>query len=317
MMMEQNQKIKDPFPRNRPRKFFLREGLWETSKIFLVFACLLVSACLPEDLLIEVAPAEPQIVIASQTLPGDILIVFVSRSFSALEGNEDSLSTDFAEQILVDSASVRITINGQIDTLNALEDVPGIYISRFNLPIDEGEIRLDVFDSLTGQEVYAVTAALPQVAPDTVSFLEEIIQGDTVHRIHYAFTDSAETDNWYVINVFDPVVYAASFEENPLGLIGGDEWVFYEELISDQVLTENKVERTVQVENRVISDTVAFFMANISEGYFRFLDARQRSNGIIASATSEPINFPSNVEGGLGYFAVQRPTIRLVPKTVR
>ncbi|MEM7374422.1 MAG: DUF4249 family protein [Bacteroidota bacterium] len=285
--------------------------------LFLISICLLASACLPEDLLIDVAPAQPQLVIASQTLPGDILLVFVSRSFSALEGNEDSLSTAFAEGILVDSALVSISINGMIDTLTSLEDVPGVFVSQFNLPIDEGEIRLDVFDSLTGQSVHASTFALPQISPDTVRFLEDITQADTSHWIHYAFRDSQEIDNWYVINVFDPVVYAASFQENPLGLVGGDEWVFYEELISDQILTGEKVENTVMLDSRVLSDTVAFFMANVSEGYFRFLDARQRSNGLIASATSEPINFPSNVVGGLGYFAVQRPSIRLVPKSQR
>lgn len=286
---------------------------------FLTFSLisLLGTSCLPDNLLIDVAPAEPQLVIASQILPGDLLVVFVSRSFSALEGREDSLSDDFLDQILVESALTTVTINGQVDTLLPIEDAAGVYISGFGLPIDEGEVRLDVYDSLTRKSVHATTMALPPIALDTANFEEIMVQGDTIHQISYTFSDPVDEENWYVLNVFDPAAYASAISANPLQLVGGDEGVQYETLISDQIFSTPTYSDQLQLDSRALSDTLGFFFANISEGYYRFLDARQRSNGLIASATSEPINFPSNVIGGLGYFAIQAPTLRLVPKMRR
>lgn len=285
------------------------------SILFLLLVVLM--GCIPESLLIEVAPAEPKLVIASQIVPGDFMVVFVTRSFSALEGNGDSLSTDFLEKILVENADVRLSFNGQTEILEPVDDVAGVYISELGLDFGDGEIRLDVVDPLTNDSVHAITTVLPKIDPDSIAFFEEITAEDTIHYLYYSFTDPQITANWYVLNAFDPQLYASSLDENPLGFVGEDNGIFYEELLSDQEFEQPVYEQLVKLDSLVPSDTVAFLFSNISEGYFRFLDARQRTGGIIASATSEPINFPSNVVGGLGYFNAQNPSIMIAIKEER
>lgn len=274
-----------------------------------------ILSCIPEEVLIEVTPAEPQIVISSQILPGDIMVVFVTRSFSALEGNENTLSDDFLDKIVVENADVTLTFNGQTETLDPIEDVSGIYVSDIGLNFGDSKIRLDVTDPQTGQQVHATTMALPRITPDSVAFLEEIVGNDTTHSIYYSFTDPPATDNWFVLNTFDPRGFVDGVSNNPLSFLGGDNGTFYEELISDQQFDEPVFEKTIKLENPIQSDTIAFLFSNISEGYFRFLDSRQRTGGIISSATSEPINHPTNVVGGLGYFNAQNPSIKIVGKT--
>ena len=61
-----------------------------------------------------------------------------------------------------------------------------------------------------------------------------------------------------------------------------------------------------------LKDTAVVMFSNISEEYFRFLDARARGGNIISSVTGEPINHPTNVQGGYGYFNTHNPSIRQV-----
>ena len=296
-------------------KTMVRSAISVFHKVLTVcLLCLGLNSCIPEPLLIEVAPAESQLVVASQILPGDVMVVFLTRSFSALEGNDDSLSSDFLDKIIVENADVSISFGGQTELLSPIDDVAGVYLSDSDLDFEDAEIRLDVFDPSTNQRVHATTTVLPQITPDSVAFIEEVVGGDTTQSLYYSFTDPTETSNWYVINGFDPEAFASALEDNPLSFVGGDNGTFYEELISDQEFTDPIYEQLVELEDVVQSDTIAVLFSNISEGYFRFLDARQRTGGIIASATSEPINFPSNIVGGLGYFNAQLPSVLIAIK---
>lgn len=280
------------------------------------FAMLTIQlSCVPEDLLIEVAPAKPQMVISSQVIPGGTMVVFVTRSFSALEGNDDSLSSAFLDKIIVENAEASITFNGTEELLEPIEDVAGIYVSDSGLDFENSEIRLDVFDPSTNESIHATTRVLPRISPDSVAFFEHIEDKDTTHSIYFSFTDPQDIDNWYALNVFDPGSFAEGISSNPLSFVGEDNGTFYEELITDQLFEKPVFEKTIELEELIRSDTIAFLFTNISEGYFRFLDSRQRTGGIISSATSEPINHPTNIVGGLGYFNAQNPSIKFAAKT--
>jgi len=268
-------------------------------------------SCLPENLLIEVDPAPSQLVISSINIDTLGLAVFVTRSFSALEGNEDSLSQDFINQIVVSDAIATLTIGSEVISLESLEEVPGIYFTN-QLSVEDNELlRLDVSDPLTGMSVFAETHAVPQVPLDTAGFLEKIVDDDTIQSLFYSFSDPDE-ENWYSLNVFDPLQFANDVGEDLFSLNGNNSGIIYERLRSDQELNDPIFSDTVQFFEPIASDTLAFFFSNITEGYFRFLDVRQRFGGILSD--SEPVNFPSNVVGGLGYFTFNRPQIKIVVK---
>ncbi len=279
-----------------------------------VILCFFLLACQPENLLVEIEPPAAQVVVSSQLLPGGSLIVFLTRSFTALEGNEDSLSQDFLRMIVVENALVTVSSGAGLDTLTGIEGIPGIYITTDSLPLDSELLALNIFDSLTGSQVSAVTSILPPVIPDSLAFFEEVNGEDTIESIYYAFDDPPFTENWYAVNVLDPTNLFLSLESNPFNLLGEGNGTVHERLISDRTLTEHRFERVFELDQRTATDTLAFWFTNVSEGYFRFLDARRRTGGIIAATTSEPINLPTNVVGGLGFFNAQIPVIRLVTK---
>jgi Domain of unknown function (DUF4249) len=58
-------------------------------------------------------------------------------------------------------------------------------------------------------------------------------------------------------------------------------------------------------------DTVAVFLSNISEEYYAFLKARNDRRYNLSAFASEPLNFNSNVKGGLGYFNLHVPDARI------
>ncbi|MEM9896166.1 MAG: DUF4249 family protein, partial [Bacteroidota bacterium] len=135
---------------------------------------------------------------------------------------------------------------------------------------------------------------------------------DTAQFFYYIFTDPQEKENWYSVNVFDPVAFADETSENLLSLNGGNNGVIYERLLSDQTFSRQVFSDTVRLLEPAASDTIAVFFTNISEGYFRFLDVRQRFGGILSD--SEPVNFPTNVVNGLGYFTFNRPQVQVLVK---
>ncbi len=280
---------------------------------FYLIAALSSFGCQTEEIFIEAEPATSKLVIASQIIPGDFMFVAVTHSFSALVGNEDSISTDFLGQILVEDAEVSLTFNGQTVSLEPIEDIAGVYISAVQLDSTVKEIQLEVFDPKTADRVSAVTNILPRITPDSVRLTEEVISGDTIQTLYFSFIDPPE-DNWYVVNAFDPGGFVDDISSNPFSLFQNNIGIAYDRLLTDQTFDKARFERSVKLESRIQSDTIALFFSNISEGYFRFLDARQRTGGIISSATSEPINHPTNVQGGLGYFNAHNPSILLVGK---
>ena len=284
---------------------YIKKGI-----IVVLLAAGLIS-CLPENLLIEVEPAGSQLVISSINIDTLGLAVFVTRSFSALEGNEDSLSQDFINQIVVSDADATLTIGSDVIELESIEDVPGIYFATQLSVADDQVIRLDVFDPKTGMSVYAETTVVPAVSLDTAGFFEEIIDDDTIQNLFYSYTDPS-SDNWYSLNVFDPFRFADEVGENIFSLNGGNSGVIYERLTSDKELNDPVYSDTIRLFEPIASDTIAFFFSNITEGYFRFLDVRQRFGGILSD--SEPVNFPTNVVGGLGYFTFNRPQVKIVGK---
>ena len=290
------------------RSFALVGGL--TALGMLLWGCDLV------DLPIEVEPAPSQLVVSSVMGPNQSLFVTVSRSFSALSATDvDSLSSDFIGRLLVDSAGVFLRHGGRSDTLFNLLDLPGLYSGVFPMLEPYQQLDLTVVDSLTGETITATTALVPPVVLETVSLTEEIsTQGDTTTVLAYRFVDPPG-ENYYALHAYN---LSALNEDEPNPAPGTDEEdeavVFYETLITDQAFVDATIADTVRLPFVAVDDTIGVSLSHISEGYFRFLDARKRTGGLVSSLANEPVNHPSNVTGGLGFFSAHRPSITVVEK---
>lgn len=270
----------------------------------------LLTGCLPEPLEIDVPQAESKLVVSSQIIPDNIMLVTVTRSFSALEGSYGSdLGQEDLEKVLVKRALVTLSYGNRTDTLFSLPESPGVFASLLRLSGEGQTFDLYVYDSTSQQSVTSRSTMLSRIGLDDASVETKVSSLDTSYALNYTFNDP-DGDNWYVLNVFDP---------NEIGQQGlGENFSFdgssntHTELISDKLFNTSEITGTAEILDQRFGDTVAVMLSNISEEYFRFLDARKRVGGILASVTGEPINHPSNIIGGYGFFNTHNPSISVV-----
>ena len=278
--------------------------------LFLATAFAIVS-CRPDPIDIDVPPAEERLVIASQIIPNSSMFVGLTRSFSPLDpgGNEDTLQDDFLSRILVEDAIVTVTHPGGVDTLYML--TPGVYASINVLLTSYGTYTIHAKDPLTGQEVTAETELMPQVQFDSVRPYATVIAGDSVPFLHYELTDYGPGENFYVACYYRKSQDTSAFDLNNYFTQGTNELSAFD-LISDSDFDANgKLARDQQLFGVELSDTIACTVSHITKGYYEFLTAYKRSSSLFNQLSGEPINYPTNVEGGYGYFNTHFPDIRI------
>ncbi len=283
-------------------------------KRIVLFLSIVLCGCSIADLPVDVEPAESELVVSSIRVGDVAMLVTVSRSFSALSATSvDSLEADLVNTLLVDDALVTLSHPTGTDTLLQVPDTPGVYtlIVPDNLqPYDL--LTLSVVDFTTGQSIEATTEWLPVATLDAVSLVEESDGDSTAFRLSYAFED-LPGENYYALygyKIAEDDSVEIEDPENPLASLNSNELIFYRALIADQAADGTLYDESVLIfDEELASADVFVTLAHISEGYFRFLDARQRTGGLISSLVNEPVNHPTNVQGGLGYFSAHLPTL--------
>ncbi len=278
--------------------------------ILLAIAVSLVN-CTPDPIDIDVQPAEERLVIASQILPNSIMVIGLTRSFSPLDpdGHEDTLQNDFLDRILVADAIVTVTHPSGTDTLYML--TPGIYASINVLLEDYGSYTVHAKDPLTGLEVTATTELLPPVAFDSIRPYKQLVDGDTTPFIHYELSDYGAAADYYVVCFYRKSQDTSAFDINDYFNRGSNQLNRFD-LITDQDFNQNgKLIRNTQLADVSTIDTIAVTVSHITKGYYEFLTAYKRSSSLFNQLSGEPINYPTNVEGGYGYFNTHFPEVRI------
>lgn len=264
---------------------------------------MLTSSCLPDPIPLSVAQAKPQIVVSTQIVPDEGLVVFLTKTFSALDFNEDSDPEEVLAAIAVTDATVVITGPGQVDTLYALGF--GAY-GGVSIPFRKGDVyHLDVTSPSLGK-VTAQTKVLPQVSFDSIR-LDMYLNGygDSLAQVTHAFTDPVGK-NWYMLNVHR--LRRADIRGN---LINPS---MYTRLLLDTAFDGQAYAETFRAfpRNFAYGDTVMVVLSNISEEYYRFQDMRGDQRYSFIEYLSEPVNYPTNVVGGKGFFNLYIPDIRFL-----
>lgn len=282
---------------------------------YLCISLLLIqSACVlnPKPLDIEIPEPPQRLVISSFAIPPQEMAVTLTRTFSALLG-EDSVNLDdpnVANLLFVDSALVTITYAGRTDTLYKL--APSVYGSltveqRYREPY-----LLRAKDYTTGQEVAAETTILPPVSLDTVFPVLTILKGfnDTLHTFQYQFRDEPGQENYYLATYTNINTLADQFGNLGSSLFNFNAQQFH--VFADKTSGDGQAISFKPDFAGERGDTLAVALSNIPKGYYEFLAAYKRSGNLFSQLIGEPINLPSNVVGGYGYFAMIRPRIKFV-----
>ncbi len=262
---------------------------------------LILSGCLPDPLNVDGLPVvKPQIVVSTQIIPDQSLIVLLTKTFGALEGSDDSDPEELLNQIAVDDATVTISGPGGIYELLPLEN--GLY-GGLIIPFEEGqEYKLQVHSESLG-EVSATTTVKPLVTFDDIK-AELVFNGfdDTLAQITYRLSDALE-QNWYMLNV-------QQIERDELvdNLLNPRAFI---RLLDDEAFNGEEYQETFRVFPRdfIPGDTIAVSLSNISKEYFDFINLRQENRFSFVEYLSEPVNYPSNVIGGKGFFNLYIPDV--------
>ncbi|CAN5890521.1 hypothetical protein BH11BAC7_BH11BAC7_25270 [soil metagenome] len=277
---------------------------------FLATLIFLIS-CQPKPIDIDVPPAEERLVIASQVLPNSIMVVGLTRSFSPLDpaGHDDTLQNDFLDRILVADAIVTVTHPSGTDTLYMI--TPGIYASINVLLVDYGIYTVHAKDPATGLEVTASTELLPRVFFDSIQPYKQVVLGDTVPFVHYELSDYGAASDYYVVCYYRKSQDTSAFDLNSYFSQGTNQLNAFD-LITDQDFdVHGKLTRNNQLNDVSNTDTIAVTVSHITKGYYEFLSAYKRSSSLFNQLSGEPINYPTNVEGGYGYFNTHFPEVRI------
>ena len=271
--------------------------------IYMFIGSTIISSCLPEPLDVKGVPVvKPQIVVSTQIIPDQSVIVLLTKTFGALDASDDSDPEELLKQIAIEDAVVTIAGPKGTYQLEALEN--GLY-GGLIIPFEEGEeYELNVNSESLGQ-VTAVTTVKPLVSFDDIK-AELVFNGydDTLAQITYQLSDPIE-QNWYMLNVqqierdeiLDDLLNPRAFTR----------------LMDDRNFNEHVHKETFRVFPRdfIPGDTIAVSLSNISRDYYDFIDLRLDNRFSFVEYLGEPVNYPSNVKGGKGFFNLYIPDIKV------
>ena len=159
----------------------------------------------PDPIDISIDTPAPKLVVASQIIPNQVMIVSLTKSFSALssETKGDSIPNNFLSDVLVKDAVVTVSYLSQTDTLTMI--TPGIYASINTLQYDYGVYTLKAKDIHSDMQISASSTILPLVPFDTIYPAVQVDNGHASVSLNYSFTDIPEVDNYYVINYYKKI----------------------------------------------------------------------------------------------------------------
>ena len=272
-------------------------------KPWLLPVLMVATGCLPEPLDVNGIPVvKPEIVVSTQIIPDQSLVVFLTKTFGALDASNNSDPQSLLDQIAVNDASVSVT--GPTGTYHLRRLDNGLY-GGLAIPFEAGEeYELKIISESLG-EVTAVTTVKPKLSFEAIK-AELYYTGfdDTMAQVTYRFKDTIGK-NWYMLNV-QHIEGDELLEDilNPNAFI---------RLVDDESFDGQKYGESFRVFPRDFTpgDTISVSLSNISEDYYDFMQLRLDNRFSFIEYLSEPINYPSNIKGGKGFFNLYVPDIRL------
>lgn len=270
--------------------------------LLVVVISIFVAACIPDPLpLDDIAKLQPKIVVSSQLVPGGALVVLVTKSVSALDAGWGSDPEELIRKVAITDAEVSITVGDATVPLPNLGT--GLY-GNINLDLQPNRDYMLKVKSPELGEVHSIAQAKPFIPFRTVQATLYKSRFDSTAIVRYSLQDPVG-GNWYMVNIqnFSQTQKINSLL-NPR---------IFTHLLSDSAFNGKIWEEEFKVLFRKYKqgDTVAVTMASISKEYYQFLKARYDRRYSAGAFASEPLNYATNVVGGLGFFNLHVPDARI------
>lgn len=266
-----------------------------------------VTSCIPDPLPLKIPQAESKIVVFSQIIPNRLMIISLTRSFSALDyskNNGDTVSQNFLNSLVEDSALVTVNYDNRVDTL--FNTVLGLYVSLNTLQSAGKSYTLRILTK-KGEQIQSTTTIQQPVIFDSIQPKVYRNLKDTTVTIRVRFNDLVGA-NFYMINYYTNGkgrgIDFNNFFQN------GSNILTRTDLVSDLELENGIYAKTIELPDLKGTDSLAVSVSNISEEYFQYLNQRKNSGKLVQQIFNEPINYRTNIVNGYGFFNAHYPDIR-------
>lgn len=283
--------------------------MFSRTTIFCVFTLAGFSACRPKPIDIAVPQQTGTITISSVALNDHTIALAAGYSINSLVDLQDSLENEdnnsIPKSLLLDSATVTISENGQMP-VNLTRLSAGVFGSR-DIKLQEGvKYTLSVADHKKNLAVTANTCFMPK--PQLGKIVPEVIRNtsDSIIRLRVTLNDVKAGDHYFVFyntagNVRSDIL-GSGFSLSALRTFEPK----HLELITAEGNANGNIDKTFTLSVKA-DDTISVTIGKIDGGYYKYLEAYKRTGFLINQLTGEPINLPTNVSDGYGYFSLYVP----------
>ena len=258
-------------------------------------------SCRPKPIDINVKPAEVKLVVFTQVIPNNVMIVTLTKSFSPLAGN----TSDNLSALLVTGATVQIKSNNQ--TYDCLEVNPGVYVSVATSSFTAGQVY-DLVAISGADTVTSTSTMLSKVDFTNVLPSVQKLAADTNVFVDFTFNDISGISNWYLVNFYKKETNAGGIDASNYFENGSNNLV-KSILLSDKEFS-GTYQSKIQLDDLKWNDSIVVTLSNINEKYFNFLGYRIGGGGVFTQLNLEPISYPTNINNGYGFFNTFYPDIK-------
>lgn len=247
--------------------------------------------------------AETRIVVSSMILSDGSVAVHLSKSLDALAASDESDPRELIASIAINDANVTLTTGGKKYILTLLQD--GIY-KRTGIPLVPGQrCDLQVVSASHGTVTATTTiqGAVPLEAAKATLIKDE--HSTSWIDVSYTLRDPATT-NYYLITLQRP-----RKEEYMDRLLQPEAYTHAVEDVAFNGLPFSET-FTATHKNLHAGDTVEVSLSNVSPDYFAYVKLRLENQLELAELFSEPVYYPTNIQGGRGFFSLHIPDVRMM-----
>lgn len=279
----------------------------------LLLACAFGS-CRPKPIDISVPQQSGTMVISSLCADNGSVSVSASYSVSGVQNLIDTTGGGQRVQIpaamLVDSAIV--TIAGPDGKIYALDMVrPGLFNTNRMEMKNGAAYSLTVRDLRRNLQATGHTVYIPKPTIQELKPVVHILGKDTTVKVAVTFSDTPPSA-YYVVS-YNTMRFARE-NRTPFSIGLGALYAFRPRTIDLFQVSQEEVgqyNREISLVQVKPNDTVIISVYQVDRPYFDYLLAYKRTGALINQMTGEPINLPSNVSTGLGYFSLHQPIMNI------
>lgn len=262
-------------------------------------------SCQPKPLEIAVTQSPPALTVSAATPDNHTVLVSACYSFNSLLSLADTAATGTAipENVLIKDAVITLTGN-HTDTLSKV--VQGVY-GKSDLTLENGRrYTLNIYDRAQGKTTTATTTF--HLPPEITSVTPVVRRkyADTTIDLNIRFSNIA-AEHFYFIS-YHSSVSARVISPSPQAAAASMASFSAKQLtlFTAAQLNASGLRCSIPMTCKA-SDTLLIHIGAIDRDYYDYLTAYKKSGSFINQLSGEPINLPTNVLKGLGFFALSQP----------